>query len=911
MDLKQRKLNKSEWESIEIPVSTDELSILRLIIAGYHDVSIHINKNNSIFTFLKIEFSEKMEDYIYNKYCRKRVEPIEEKIKIFIPSYKSMIIGSNIKPNSADKIRLDRFDDETLLINDVYENVLLTHIEQLLISKKTNNTKYHFHYYTLHKLIRNNIIRLNRHIKMLVNSVLQLFLEEIDNSIVIENAVEFIEKNEQLLKYGDLVLYEHQKEIFTAIKNSRPKLILYLAPTGTGKTMTPIALSETKKIIFVCAARHVGIALARAAISVEKKVAFAFGCSCADDIRLHYFAAKEFTRNKRTGGIGKVDNSIGDNVEIMICDIRSYLYAMYYMMAFFPISDIVAYWDEPTITMDYSDHEFHKTIRKNWRDNQIPTVVLSSATLPKLNELTETIPDFLNKFADAEICNIVSHDCKKSIPIINKDGYVVLPHYLSNDYVEISKIAKHCSEYLTLLRYFDLKEVVEFITFVNKNEYASNRMQVNRHFEDLDAINMTNIKIYYIRMLLNIDPAKWTTIYNYFSQNRRPRILENTRIDNSGNKLKKIRSVGPGVKVENSSSLAGASISRLASEQILRPTIAENTNQGTSGVYITTKDSHTLTDGPTIFITNEIEKVAKFCVQQANIPTLVMEDIMKNIEYNNILNFQINEIEVQLDVIKEGIEQRAKNSVSAFYSGQRISGRTKSNKDPKKLVKDVPEELQNKGSLNKMTEKINSLRAMIKRTSLNDTFIPNKKNHLEKWASDINCSDAFSSAIDEHIVSDIMALNGVDNLWKVLLMMGIGVFINHENIKYTEIMKKLADEQKLYMIIATSDYIYGTNYQFCHGFLGKDLNLTQEKVIQAMGRLGRNNIQQNYTIRFRDNSHILKLFTSDTEKPEVINMNILFNSTNVIYEDGKYVECAQLLEANDEWVDYASDNDTV
>ena len=81
-----------------------------------------------------------------------------------------------------------------------------------------------------------------------------------------------------------------------------------------------------------------------------------------------------------------------------------------------------------------------------------------------------------------------------------------------------------------------------------------------------------------------------------------------------------------------------------------------------------------------------------------------------------------------------------------------------------------------------------------------------------------------------------------------------------------EIMKQLADEQKLFMIIATSDYIYGTNYQFCHCFLSKDLNLTQEKVIQAMGRIGRNNIQQTYTVRFRDNSQITKLFTSDTEK---------------------------------------------
>ena len=45
-------------------------------------------------------------------------------------------------------------------------------------------------------------------------------------------------------------------------------------------------------------------------ISVNKKIAFAFGCSSADDIRLHYFAAKEYSVNKRSGGIGKVDNSI-------------------------------------------------------------------------------------------------------------------------------------------------------------------------------------------------------------------------------------------------------------------------------------------------------------------------------------------------------------------------------------------------------------------------------------------------------------------------------------------------------------------------------------------------------------------------------------------------------------------------
>ena len=91
-------------------------------------------------------------------------------------------------------------------------------------------------------------------------------------------------------------------------------------------------------------------------------------------------------------------------------------------------------------------------------------------------------------------------------------------------------------------------------------------------------------------------------------------------------------------------------------------------------------------------------------------------------------------------------------------------------------------------------------------------------------------------------------------------------------------MKKLAEQQKLYLIIASSDYIYGTNYQFCHGYLSKDMCLTQEKIIQALGRIGRNNIQQNYSIRLRDDDQILKLFYVEEDKPEVRNMNLLFST---------------------------------
>ena len=35
MDLKQRKLNRSEWNSIEVPVSKTEIDILNLILFLY------------------------------------------------------------------------------------------------------------------------------------------------------------------------------------------------------------------------------------------------------------------------------------------------------------------------------------------------------------------------------------------------------------------------------------------------------------------------------------------------------------------------------------------------------------------------------------------------------------------------------------------------------------------------------------------------------------------------------------------------------------------------------------------------------------------------------------------------------------------------------------------------------------
>ena len=875
MDLTQRKLNKSEWESIEIPVSKEEKDVLSLIIKGYNNVNIKYNNFNSLFTYLKIEYTEAMEDHLFNKYFSDKIKKLK---KEYPDGITDVVVSSKPIIKKADIIRIDQNDSSKINSTIIYECLLLEIVEKILKYKnKNDNDKWVLQYYTLSKLNKNNILLVNRHIKSIVTNTLKLFEEDINMSNVIHKSVDLIEKNEAILKYSDMTLYEHQKQIFTVMRQPNPKLALYIAPTGTGKTLTPVGLSEQYRIIFVCAARHVGLALARSAISVDKKIAFAFGCASADDIRLHYFAAKEFQVNKRSGRIAKVDNSVGDKVEIMICDLKSYLPAMYYMISFNPIENIIVCWDEPTITMDYETHELHETIQKNWRDNLIPNMVLMSATLPKLHELTDTISDFKEKFNNAEIHNIVSNDCKKSIPIIDKNGYVVLPHYLSDNYSEILQIATHCNNNLTLLRYFDLNEIVEFIMYIEQFGFAPKNLKINRYFASLDDVNMQHIKLYYLSLLTKFNDESWVTISTTLKISRKKQILPNNVVDSAGNVIRKYSSIGPGVSYSTSTSSganvnAGKPLQKMASEQIL-PTIPQPT--GDCAIYVSTKDAYTLTDGPTIFLATDVEKIAKFCIQQANIPAKVMSDIMEKIDFNNNINDKISGLEKDLEDLEENNSAKNADSDVSKHGGKNYAAKKSgggSSSDRKEISdKNIP--------ATKINFELDSLRAMIKPAELNETFIPNKQLHLRKWSSnDLNNIKSFSSDIDENTIISIMLLKDVSDSWKILLLMGIGVFTNHINIDYTEIMKKLADQQKLYLIIASSDYIYGTNYQFCHGYLSKDLNLTKDKIIQAFGRIGRNNIQQTYSIRLRDDEMIKKLFYEDLNKPEVKNMNLLFKS---------------------------------
>jgi len=795
MDLTQQKLTKSEWEYLEIPVNIKEKKILNLIYKGFENVNQTFNESKSLLGFMKIteNSDENFHLYLYENYFKKIIKKIIEKNNLSFDVKKIFKNERKMKKlKQKDFIRLKNSSKKIDDLKDyVYEFILLQNISRFFKKKLCSQS-----YYTLTQLLKNSVSDINKYVLKFTEYIIENYKDKISKVDLIKNALNNIEKNETVFKFNDMKLYHHQKELFTACKRQNSKLILYQAPTGTGKTMSPVGLAKRKKVIFTCAAKHIGLQLAKACISMEIPIAVAFGCKDAGDIRLHYFAAKDYVKNRRTGAIFRVDNSNGEKVQLIITDIQSYLPAMNYMLAFNLEENIIWYWDEPTITLDYQTHEFHTILQKNWQNNEIPNVVLSSATLPNMDEILPMTSSFKKKFNTNNVSEIVSYECKKSIPILDAKGKIVMPHYIYENYKDLKKCARHIEENKTILRHIDVKEMVKFICYVNKKKYINENYNIDNYFDSVSDITIINLKIYYLRLLLLVK-KNYNEIYKYF-QEKRKKMYE-------------------------------------------------------SVIKITTADAYTLTDGPTIFLTENVEKMSMFYLKASNIPMKELDNIMTIMNRNERYMLELEKVE------KDEVHRKDKLGSEQL---DKDKSNIKSSTDYK-----AEEEYR---------RKVIELKSKINRIELAKKYVPNSKFHIKQWAIDKDTSNVFTSDIDDKTVSEIMYLN-INKEWKVLLLMGIGVFVKHPDKKYMDIMKKLASEQKLYLIIASSDYIYGTNYQFCHGYLSKDLNnMTQEKMIQAFGRVGRSSSQSNYTLRIRNDELILKLYTKDNNKPEVKNMNKLF-----------------------------------
>ena len=839
MDLKQTKLTRTEWDSIELPVSESEKGILQMILAGYENPAIIKNKTVSLFSFTKIENTPENQQFLYDKYCLPIISRTLRKYcdKGQLTDVWSSGHGAIKKMKSIDAMRLQNLEANIEQNKKgIYEFLLLDFCHELCRYFSKGDTKYAYHLYTLVQLAKASIHGVHPGVMTYVNKVVELTKAQTDLAKVVERAFVFIEQNPYLLEYEDKGLFPHQKELFSLFRQSHtPKLVLYIAPTGTGKTLSPIGLSVQYRIIFVCVARHIGLALAKSAISMEKKIAFAFGAETASDIRLHYFAASDFTKDWRSGGIRKVNNAIGDKVEIMICDVQSYLIAMRYMLAFNPAERLITYWDEPTITMDYESHNLHSVIHENWAQNQIPNVVLSCATLPHEEEIQDTLADFRARF-DAEVHTIQSYDCRKSIPMLTKDGFCAMPHTLYESYEDLAECVRHCAKNKTMLRYFDLSEIVGFLFYTNNGGFVPERFQMKNYFADIADITMNSLKIYYLEVLQRLKKDDWPQIHTYMKSVQKSKFSKSPSTS-----LGKAHSVD---SIFDTSKASGGGF-------LKRSLSVGSTYPSCTGILITTADAYTLSDGPTIFLTEDAKKIGQFYLQQAEIPKVMFQELLAKIDTNNKVGAQLEELERELEALQKPDEEK------------KTKQKDKSDDTQPHVIKEL-------------YRKIDALRKKVRILSLEPEYIPNTKAHQTKWAGSIQTA-AFCPTLEEETVKEVMGL-AVDTSLKLLMLMGIGLFVEGADAKYLEIMKRMATQQDLFMIIASSDFVFGTNYNFCHGFIGKDMaNMTQAKTIQCLGRIGRSAIQSTYTARFREDQFIYNLFKTPERNLEAENMSRLFS----------------------------------
>jgi hypothetical protein len=400
------------------------------------------------------------------------------------------------------------------------------------------------------------------------------------------------------------------------------------------------------------------------------------------------------------------------------------------------------------------------------------------------------------------------------------------------------------------LRYFDLREIIRFIEYINENAFVNESYSIDSYFsENIANITMNGLKEYYLNILIHIDQDRWPIIYKYMMSTRCQKYGPSATV------FTKTKSV----ENKQSQLVGGSSLTRTTSIAI--PTERKQNLSSGSGILLTTSDAYTLTDGPTIFLADDVSKIGAFYVQQSNIAPSVFETILLKITKNN-------ELITRIEHLESTINQQESKTVTV-NDGKKSEQKTGDARESGRLCKESQI----------MMEEINKLRKEVRLVSLDPMFVPNSKPHQQLWTPDHEVRDnAFVSNIGEDNAKRIMLLN-IENHMKVLLLLGIGMFIDNLHVEYMEIMKQLAEQQRLFIIIASTDYIYGTNYQFCHGFIGKDLtNMTQQKTMQAMGRIGRNNIQQDYTIRFRDDSMIDGLFKKPNDNIEARNMLKLFST---------------------------------
>ncbi len=161
----QTKLSKAEWNSIEIPLQSDQKEILQLIIDGFSNVHIKYNKTPSLLSYMKMEndASDSLHSHLFDTFFKETIEKQKKKYKIgddfFAQSTSASSATSTATAVGGKKAMQFRIENTTKnLANEkdgIFEFVLIDIASKIFKYFADNNRRWNLHFYTLYHLTKN------------------------------------------------------------------------------------------------------------------------------------------------------------------------------------------------------------------------------------------------------------------------------------------------------------------------------------------------------------------------------------------------------------------------------------------------------------------------------------------------------------------------------------------------------------------------------------------------------------------------------------------------------------------------------------------------------------------------------------------------------------------------------------
>jgi hypothetical protein len=266
-------------------------------------------------------------------------------------------------------------------------------------------------------------------------------------------------------------------------------------------------------------------------------------------------------------------------------------------------------------------------------------------------------------------------------------------------------------------------------------------------------------------------------------------------------------------------------------------------------MLFTQKDARVFEAGPCLYMTSNAAVVCRYCLESACIPAQMLSTLRANLAHNQKI---LSDVAVKTKLMED------KNKADEKKEKKMADGR---DKPEVKLLK----------------EEIKRLTAALKPVNLPEAYIPNTEAHKRRFGN----TAGFCSNIDADAAATVLAIEGLPDNYSILFLMGIGV-MSHAHPEYLALVKSMLDENRLYMVVADQDFLWGTNFDFRYMIVAADLcvngahKLTPDMLQQMLGRVGRNG--KNATVYSRIPNIGQLLFCPPEIKVEQTKLNQLFLS---------------------------------